>query len=130
MNIGEAAKASGVTAKMIRHYEAIDLIGHSLRTESGYRTYTEKDVHILRFIKSARSLGFSLEQIKLLLSLWQDRSRASSDVKALATQHINALNAKIIELTRMRNLLETLTISCPGDERADCPILVGLSDDG
>ncbi|GGY79369.1 Cu(I)-responsive transcriptional regulator [Cellvibrio zantedeschiae] len=128
MNIGEAAKASGVTAKMIRHYESIDLIGHSLRTESGYRTYTEKDVHVLRFIKSARSLGFSLEQIKVLLSLWQDRSRASSDVKALATEHINELNAKITELTAMRNLLETLTVSCPGDERADCPILVGLSD--
>lgn len=129
MNIGEAAKASGVTAKMIRHYESIDLIGHSLRTESGYRTYTEKDVHILRFIKSARSLGFSLEQIKLLLSLWQDRSRASSDVKALATEHINELNAKINELTAMRNLLQTLTVACPGDARADCPILVGLSDE-
>ena len=129
MNIGEAAKASGVTAKMIRHYESIDLIGHSLRTESGYRTYTEKDVHILRFIKIARSLGFSLEQIKVLLSLWQDRSRASSDVKALATQHIHELNTKINELTAMRNLLETLTVSCPGDERADCPILVGLSDE-
>lgn len=128
MNIGEAAKESGVTAKMIRHYESIDLIGHSLRTESGYRTYTEKDVHILRFIKSARSLGFSLEQIKLLLSLWQDRSRASSDVKALATQHINELNTKINELTVMRNLLETLTVACPGNERTDCPILVGLAD--
>ena len=127
MNIGEAAKACGVTAKMIRHYESIDLIGHSLRTESGYRTYTEKDVHILRFIKSARSLGFSLEQIKLLLSLWQDRSRASSDVKALATQHINELNAKIIELTAMRNLLKTLAVTCHGDARADCPILIGLS---
>lgn len=128
MNIGEAAKASGVTAKMIRHYESIDLIGHSLRTESGYRTYTEKDVNILRFVKSSRSLGFSLEQIKLLLSLWQDRSRASSDVKALATQHINELNAKIIELTAMCNLLETLTVSCPGDEQADCPILIGIAD--
>ena len=127
MNIGEAAKASNVTAKMIRHYESINLIGHSLRTVSGYRTYTDKDVHILRFIKSARSLGFSLEQIKLLLSLWQDRSRASSDVKAIATQHINELNAKIIELTAMRNLLSTLTVTCHGDERADCPILVGLS---
>lgn len=129
MNIGEAAKESGVTAKMIRHYESIDLIGHSVRTESGYRTYAQKDVHILRFIKSARSLGFSLEQIRILLSLWQDRARASADVKALATEHINELNAKINELTAMRNLLQTLTVSCPGDERADCPILVGLSDD-
>lgn len=128
MNIGEAAKASGMTAKMIRHYESIDLIGHSLRTESGYRTYQEKDVHILRFIKSSRSLGFSLDQIKLLLSLWQDRSRASANVKALANEHINELNEKINALTAMRNLLQTLTVACPGDERADCPILVGLND--
>ena len=129
MNIGEAAKASGVTAKMIRHYEFIDLIGHSLRTESGYRTYTEKDVHILRFIKRSRSLGFSLEQIKLLLSFWQDRSRASSDVKALANEHINELIGKINALTAMRNLLQTLTVSCPGNAQADCPILIGLSDE-
>lgn len=128
MNIGEAAKASGVTAKMIRHYESIDLIGHSLRTESGYRTYTEKDVHILRFIKSSRSLGFSLDQIKQLLSLWQDRSRASADVKALAIAHIDELNTKINELTAMRNLLQTLTAPCPGNELADCPILIGISD--
>lgn len=127
MNIGEAAKSSGVSAKMIRHYEAIKLISHSLRTESGYRTYTEKDVHILRFIKSARSLGFSLENIKLLLSLWQDQSRASADVKTLAMGHINELNTKINALTAMRDLLETLMVSCPGDARADCPILAGLS---
>ena len=126
MNIGEAAKTSGVTAKMIRHYESIGLIDPSSRTESGYRTYTDKDVHVLRFIKSGRSLGFSLEQIKLLLSLWQDRSRASADVKALATEHIHELDAKINELVAMRNLLETLTRSCPGDDRADCPILAGL----
>lgn len=127
MNIGEAAKASGVTAKMIRHYEAIHLIGDSLRTEAGYRTYGDKDIHVLRFIKSARSLGFSLDQIKLLLSLWQDRSRASADVKAMATTHIDELNTKINELTAMRNLLQTLTEPCPGNERADCPILAGLA---
>ena len=127
MNIGDAAKASGVSAKMIRHYEAIQLIGNSLRTESGYRTYGEKEIHVLRFIKSARSMGFSLEQIRLLLSLWQDRTRASADVKALATAHVNELNAKINELTAMRNLLQSLTISCPGDERTDCPILVGIA---
>lgn len=127
MNIGEAAKASGVTTKMIRHYESIKLIGRSLRTEAGYRTYNEQDVSILRFIKSARSLGFSLEQIKLLLSLWQDHARASADVKALATEHIQALDAKIDELTAMRNLLHTLAASCQGDKRADCPILTGLS---
>lgn len=128
MNIGEAAKASGITAKMIRHYESISLIGHSLRTESGYRTYSERDLHILRFIRSARSLGFSLEQIKLLLSLWQDRTRASADVKALATRHISELDAKIRALTEMRNLLQTLTVNCPGDERHECPILSGLTD--
>lgn len=128
MNIGDAAKASGVTSKMIRHYEAIHLIGDSLRTDAGYRTYKEKDIHILRFIKNARSLGFSLDQIKQLLSLWQDPSRASTDVKALATEHIEELNIKIQELTAMRNLLQSLTTQCAGDEHADCPILVGLAD--
>lgn len=128
MHIGDAAKASGISTKMIRHYEAIHLIDDSLRTEAGYRTYNEKDIHVLRFIKRARSLGFSLDQIKQLLSLWQDRSRASADVKALATKHIDELNSKINELTAMRNLLQTLTAPCPGNERADCPILIGLAD--
>lgn len=129
MNIGDAAKASGVSTKMIRHYEAIHLIGDSLRTEAGYRTYGEKDIHVLRFIKSARSLGFSLDQIKQLLSLWQDSSRASADVKALATAHIDELNSKINGLTVMRNALQTLACSCPGDDRMECPILVGIADE-
>lgn len=127
MNIGDAAKACGVSTKMIRHYESIGLIAESLRTESGYRTYSDKDVHVLRFIKSARSLGFSLEQIRQLLSLWRDRERASADVKAVALTHINALNSKIDELTQMRDLLQDVATSCAGDQRPDCPILAQLA---
>lgn len=127
MNIGDAAKASGVSTKMIRHYEAIQLIGNPARTAAGYRTYGDKDIHILRFIRSARSLGFALNQIRQLLSLWQDRARASADVKTLATHHLDELNQKINTLTAMRNLLLSLTDPCPGDERADCPILTGIA---
>jgi MerR family transcriptional regulator, copper efflux regulator len=130
MNIGDVAKACGVSTKMIRHYESIGLIAESLRTESGYRTYSDKDVHVLRFIKSARSLGFSLDQIRQLLSLWRDRDRASADVKAVALSHINALNTKIDELTQMRNLLQDVATSCAGDHRPDCPILAQLAHKG
>ncbi|MES2627041.1 MAG: Cu(I)-responsive transcriptional regulator [Pseudomonadota bacterium] len=128
MNIGQAAKASGISSKMLRHYEAIGLIKNSQRTLSGYRTYSENDIRTLRFIKQARILGFSLEQIGQLMSLWQDRSRASADVKALAQVHIRELTDKINELSSMRDALETLVHACHGDERPDCPILLGLSE--
>lgn len=129
MNIGRAASASGMSSKMIRHYESIGLIEPSQRTDAGYRTYSETDLHTLRFIKSARSLGFSLDQIKQLLSLWLNKDRASAEVKALALEHINALTAKIGELTAMRDLLQNLAEHCHGDERPDCPIIVGLSEE-
>ncbi|HET8706802.1 MAG TPA: Cu(I)-responsive transcriptional regulator [Pseudomonadales bacterium] len=128
MNIGQAAKASGISAKMIRHYESIGLIKHSQRADSGYRIYSENDLHTLRFIKRARSLGFSLENIGQLLSLWQNRDRASADVKTLALNHVDALNNKIAELTEMRDLLLQLAKTCHGDQRPDCPIIKGLAD--
>lgn len=126
MNIGKAADASGVSAKMIRHYEAIGLITPGLRTEAGYRVYGDKDLHELRFIRRARDMGFSLEQIRALLSLWQDRGRASADVKRLAQSHIDELDGRIRELTEMRNMLTSLAETCQGDERPDCPIIAGL----
>lgn len=130
MNIGEAGRLSGVSAKMIRHYEEIGLIVPTARTEAGYRTYREKDVHELRFIKRARSLGFSLNQIRVLLSLWQDRSRASADVKQIAKAHVDELNVRILELTEMRDTLMNLADACRGDERPDCPIIKGLETEG
>ena len=126
MNIGKAANATGVSAKMIRHYEAIGLIAPGLRTEAGYRVYGDKDLHELRFIRRARDMGFSLEQIRALLSLWQDRGRASADVKRLAQSHIAELDGRIRELTEMRNMLMQLAEACQGDERPDCPIIAGL----
>jgi MerR family copper efflux transcriptional regulator len=129
MNIGEAGRLSGVSAKMIRHYEEIGLIAPTARTEAGYRTYREKDVHELRFIKRARNLGFSLNQIRVLLSLWQDRSRASADVKKIANAHVDELNVRILELTEMRDSLMSLADACRGDHRPDCPIIKGLETD-
>lgn len=126
MNIGQAAKVSGVTAKMIRYYESIDLIKASRRTDAGYRTYGDSDVHTLRFIKRARTLGFSLEQIRDLLSLWQNPARASADVKAIAQTHVTALEQRIRELTEMRDTLVHLAHACSGDDRPDCPILQSL----
>ncbi|NEX61220.1 Cu(I)-responsive transcriptional regulator [Noviherbaspirillum galbum] len=128
MNIGQAANASGVTAKMIRYYESINLIRAGKRTDAGYRVYGEKDVHTLRFIKRARSLGFSLEQIAGLLSLWQDPQRASADVKHIAARHIDELDQRIREMTEMRDTLVHLSHACAGDNRPDCPILQGLAD--
>ena len=127
MNIGAAAQASKVSAKMIRHYEAIGLIASARRTGSGYRVYSGQDVQVLQFIHRARALGFSLDQIRDLLALWQDKSRASADVRALARGHIEELNRKIAEMEAMRRTLETLAASCHGDARSDCPILDDLA---
>ncbi len=127
MNIGETAKASGVSAKMIRHYEAIGLIGAAQRTDAGYRVYGERDVQVLQFIHRGRALGFSLEQIRTLLALWQDKQRASKDVRAMAREHINELDRKIADMQAMRRTLETLATRCHGDERPDCPILDDLA---
>jgi MerR family copper efflux transcriptional regulator len=126
MNIGQAAAASGVSAKMIRYYESIGLVRETARTDSGYRIYGENDLHTLRFIKRARNLGFSLEQIGGLLSLWQDTRRASSDVKGIALSHVAELNQRIVELTEMRDTLASLAQTCHGDDRPDCPILQTL----
>jgi MerR family copper efflux transcriptional regulator len=127
LNIGEAAQASGVSAKMIRHYESIGLLPAAKRTASGYRVYGEQEVRVLQFIHRGRALGFSLERIAELLALWQDQGRASADVRALAEQHIAALNRKIDELQAMKRTLETLARSCHGDQRSDCPILDDLA---
>lgn len=127
MNIGQAAEASGVTAKMIRYYESIDLISAASRTGSGYRQYTDKDVQTLRFIKRSRDLGFSIERIKTLLSLWQDRSRHSADVKQLAQGYIAELEDDIRKLQSIRDQLRHVANNCHGDERPDCPILDDLA---
>lgn len=127
MNIGQAASASGVSAKMIRYYESIDLIQRSARTDAGYRTYGENDLHTLRFIKRARKLGFALEQIRDLLSLWQEAGRASADVKAIALAHVADLEKRIVELTEMRDTLTHLAQACQGDNKPACPILHGLA---
>jgi Cu(I)-responsive transcriptional regulator len=126
-NIGEAAQASGVSAKMIRHYESIGLLPAARRTASGYRVYDGQDVRMLQFIHRGRALGFSLENIAELLALWQDKERASADVRRLAEQHIAELNRKIHELEAMKRTLETLAHSCHGDQRSDCPILDDLA---
>ncbi len=127
MNIGQASRASGVSAKMIRYYESIHLIKASERTDAGYRTYGNSDVHTLRFIKRARSLGFSLEQIRELLSLWEDPHRASADVKAIAQEHVAQLEQRIRELTEMRDTINHLAHACSGDNRPECPILQNLA---
>jgi len=127
LTIGDAAKASGVSAKMIRHYESIGLLPAAQRTGSGYRVYTEQDLHVLRFVHRARALGFPLEQIKTLLGLWQDRGRASADVRALARGHIAELDRKIADMEAMRRTLMSLADSCHGDARSDCPILDDLA---
>lgn len=127
LNIGDAARASGVTAKMIRHYESIGLVKAPRRTEAGYRLYSEQDVRVLQFIHRGRALGFSLDQIRDLLALWEDKHRASADVRAMALAHIAELDRKIAEMAAMRRTLESLAASCHGDERSDCPILDDLA---
>ena len=126
MNIGQAASASGVSAKMIRHYESIGLLPAAERTESGYRQYGERELHTLRFVRRARDLGFSLDEIKQLLELWQNRSRSSREVKALAASHVSALDEKIAEMQAMKATLQNLVQHCHGDDRPDCPILDSL----
>jgi MerR family copper efflux transcriptional regulator len=128
MNIGEAAGASGVSAKMIRHYESVDLLPPAARTDAGYRQYTEKDVHTLQFIRRSRDLGFSIEEIRGLLSLWQDRRRPSRQAKAMAQAHIAELEQKAQEILAMKSTLEHLVHCCRGDDRPDCPILENLAD--
>lgn len=127
MNIGQASEKSGVSAKMIRYYEQIGLIRAPTRTDSNYRVYGADEIHVLRFIKRARTLGFSVEETSNLLALWQDRSRASAEVKDIATDHIAALETKISELQGMVKTLKHLTHCCSGDDRPDCPILDDLA---
>jgi Cu(I)-responsive transcriptional regulator len=127
MNIGQAATASGVSAKMIRHYEESGVIRAARRTPSNYRSYSDNDVHVLRFIKRARALGFSMADIKTLLSLWNDKSRSSSAVKRIARTHIEELQDKIAELQTMVRTLEHLAQHCHGDHRPECPIIEELA---
>lgn len=127
MNIGEASKKSGVSAKLIRHYESIGIIPKASRALSGYRTYSDREVNILKFVKRSRSLGFSMEEIKKLVSLWRNKKRTSQEVKKLATKHIDELEQKITELQSMVETLKHLAMNCHGDERPDCPILDELA---
>ena len=126
MNIGEAARASGVSAKMIRYYESIGLVPAVGRTGAGYRVYTMSEVQVLRFIRRSRDLGFPVEKIETLLALWRDRSRHSADVKRLAQEQIDALEARIAEMRAMKEALEHLSQACCGDDRPECPILSDL----
>ena len=126
MNIGQAAEASGVSAKMIRYYESIGLIPKTVRTEAGYRVYSDTEVHTLGFIRRARDLGFSVDQIGELVTLWRDRGRASTDVKRIALEHIDILERKARELQEMATTLRHLAKHCHGDERPECPIIEGL----
>jgi MerR family transcriptional regulator, copper efflux regulator len=126
MTIGELAKKSTVNAKLIRHYESIGLISKAVRSQSGYRQYNQEDIHILKFIKRGRNLGFNMKDIKKLLSLWKNKSRSSKDVKALALVHLKDLEAKIAELKEMADVLKHLSKNCHGDQRPDCPILESL----
>lgn len=132
MNIGEASRASAVSAKMIRYYEQIGLIPPPARTDAGYRAYTEADIHRLHFIRRARDLGFPVTEIRVLLSLWNDKSRHSADVKRLAQQHIAELERRMENLRQMAETLKALVHCCAGDQRPDCPILEQLQqpDDG
>jgi len=127
MNISQAATASGVSAKMLRHYETIGLVPKARRTSSNYRTYTDADVHTLRFVRTARELGFSIDDIRALLALWRDRQRPSRDVKRLAERHATELRTRVAELQAMLAALEHLARHCHGDERPECPILEGLA---
>lgn len=128
MNIGQAAKASGVSERMIRHYEKIGLVPPPIRRDSGYRDYSDAEVHRLRFVANARDLGFSTDEIAALLALWSDHDRASGEVKALALAHAEDLRRRARALDAMRRTLLTLASQCHGDGRPDCPILTRLED--
>jgi len=130
VSIGTAARRAGVSARMVRHYEALGLIAGVARTDSGYRQYTAADVHTLQFIRRARDLGFSMEEIAELLALWHDRSRASSQVKRIAQSHIESLSARIAAMQSMQRSLQTLVACCQGNDRPDCPILDDLAGPG
>lgn len=127
LNIGQAASASGVSAKMIRHYESVGMLPAAKRTDSGYRQYGDADVETLRFIRHSRDLGFSLPEITQLLSLWQNRRRSSRQVRALAQAHIEELDEKLEELQAMKATLEHLVHCCHGDDRPECPIIETLA---
>ena len=129
MKIGEAARASGVSAKTIRYYESIGLLPRASRSESGYRSFVQMEIDTLRFVQRARSLGFSVKDVARLLDLWRDRSRVSSAVKTLATEQLGEIDRKIDELRSMRDTLEHLAEQCHGDQRPDCPILDGIAGD-
>ena len=128
MNIGEAAALSGVSAKMVRHYESLGLLAKVSRTDSGYRQYGEREVHTLRFSRCARDLGFSIAEISELLKLWQNRRRASGDVKRIALSHVADLDRRMAEMAAMKQTLARLASCCHGDDRPDCPILDELGD--
>jgi MerR family copper efflux transcriptional regulator len=126
LNIGQAAEASGVSAKAIRYYETAGLVAPAVRSEGGYRIYGEADVRILRFIRRARDLGFSIERIRRLLDLWHDKERLSAHVKRLALDHVGEIDAKIAALRAMRDTVQELADACDGDHRPECPILRDL----
>jgi Cu(I)-responsive transcriptional regulator len=126
-SIGEVAKLTRLTAKMIRHYESLGLVKPTDRTFANYRVYQQRDIHLLHFIKSARDLGFSMKQIGVLASLWQDEGRSSAEVKKLALEHIQEMDERIQSLQQMRNALSELAGRCHGDDRPDCPILDAIA---
>ena len=126
MNIGEAAQRSDLPPKTIRYYEDISLLKPA-RAENGYRDYSEGDVHRLRFLQRSRSLGFTIEECRLLLSLYQDKQRASADVKAITLQKLSEIDRKIMELNSLKTMLSLLAKNCHGDERPDCPIIDDLA---
>jgi len=125
--IGEAARRAGVSARMLRHYESLGLLPQVARSESGYRQYSAADVHVLRFIRRSRDLGFSIEEITTLLGLWQDQERTSASVKQIAQAHIDGLSERIAAMQAMQRSLQTLVQCCHGDDRPDCPILDDLA---
>ena len=127
LSIGEAARSAGISPRMVRHYESLGLLAGVARTDSGYRQYTEADLHTLHFIRRSRDLGFSMEEIAELLGLWRDRSRASSQVKRIAQDHIDDLSERIAQMQSMQRTLQTLVTCCQGNDRPDCPILDDLA---
>lgn len=126
MNIGEVAQFSGVNSKMIRRYEELGIIPKAGRSFAGYRQYSEKDVHILKFVKRARELGFSMKDVKQLLSLWRNKNRSSAQVKNITHKHVLELEKKLLEIQTMLSTLKHLEKNCHGDQRPDCPILDDL----